>query len=216
MEDKPLEKPVHDLLCQALETELGGVAVYELAVLCARNEDLKEEWEKYLEQTRRHVEIVREVFEALGLDPEATTPGRSIVRDKGQALVSAMRKALKDAPDTAQNVAAECVVDAETKDHQNWELIGVLAKTLDGEEARVLAEAYAQVEDEEDEHLYHTRGWCRELWLDALGLPAKMPPPEEEEDVKTAEDAARVEQERKTERKAPLKAGRTRKARTGS
>ena len=134
------------------------------------------------------------------------------MRDKGQALVSAMRKALKDAPENAQVVAAECVVDAETKDHQNWELIGELAKTLDGEAARVLAEAYEQVEDEEDEHLYHTKGWCRELWLDSLGLPAQMPPPEEEEDVKTAADAARVEQERK----APRKAGRTRKAKTGS
>ena len=44
-----------------------------------------------------------------------------------------MRKALKDAPDAAQIVAAECVVDAETKDHQNWELIGELSKKLGGE-----------------------------------------------------------------------------------
>ena len=201
MASTSIEKPVQDLLCQALETEIGGVAVYRLAVLCAENEELKEEWQKYLGQTERHVEILRDALEALGLDPEATTPGRSIVRDKGQALVSAMRKALKDAPDAAQVVAAECVVDAETKDHQNWELIGELAKTLGGEPARVLGEAYAQIEDEEDEHLYHTRGWCRELWLDSLGLPARMPPPEEEEDVKTAVDAARVEQKRKAPKK---------------
>jgi hypothetical protein len=123
-----------------------------------------------------------------------------------------MRKALKDAPDAAQIVAAECVVDAETKDHQNWELLGQLARTLDGDAARILGNAYGEVEDEEDEHLYHTRGWCRELWLDTLGLPAQLPPPEEEEDVKTAEDAARVEQQRKSE---PRKAGRTRRAKTG-
>jgi len=145
---------------------------------------------------------VRGMLEALGLDPEMTTPGRSIVRAKGEALVSAMRKALKDAPDAAQVVAAECVVDAETKDHQNWELIGALAKKLDGEGGRVLGEAYAQVEDEEDEHLYHTRGWCRELWLHSLGLPAEMPPPEEKEDVETALDAARVAQKRKQPKKA--------------
>ena len=213
MERKPVAKPIHDLLCQALETELGGVAVYRMAVLCARNEDLKEEWEEYLEQTRRHVEIVREVFDALGLDSEATTPGRIIVREKGQALVSAMRKALKDAPDAAQIVAAECVVDAETKDHQNWELIGELSKTLDGDAARILADAYGEVEDEEDEHLYHTMGWCRELWIQSLGMPAQLPPPEEEEDVKTAEDAARVEKRRKA---APRKAGTARRAKTGS
>jgi hypothetical protein len=196
-----IEKTVHDLLCQALETEIGGVAVYRMAVLCAENDDLKQEWQKYLEQTERHVEIVRGMFSDLGLDPEAATPGRSIVRDKGQALVSAMRKALKDAPEAAQVVAAECVVDAETKDHQNWELIGELSKSLDGDVAAVLAEGYGRVEDEEDEHLYHTRGWCRELWLSSLGLPAVMPPPEEERDVKTAGEAAEVEQERKAPRK---------------
>ena len=145
--------------------------------------------------------MVRDIFEALELDPDATTPGRLIVREKGQCLVSAIRKALKDAPEAAQVVAAECIVDAETKDHQNWELIGELSKRAGGELARVLAVAYEQVEDEEDEHLYHTRGWCRELWLDSLGLPAVIPPPEEEQEVRTAKEAARVEANRKAPKK---------------
>jgi hypothetical protein len=169
-----------------------------MAVLCADHDELKTEWRTYLAQTQRHVEILRGVFEALGLDPEATTPGRSIVRDKGQALVSAMRKALKDAPHLAAVVAAECVVDAETKDHANWELIGELAKKLDDSLGAALADAHAQVEDEEDEHLYHTRGWCRELSLASLGLPAVFPPPEEQQDVRTAVDAAHAERARKT------------------
>jgi rubrerythrin len=197
MELKTNSKQVEDLLYQALETELGGVEVYRQAILCARNADLKKEWKEYLEQTERHVEIVRGVFDALGMDPEAVTPGRVIVRDKGKALVSAMAKALKDAPQAAQIVAAECVVDAESKDHRNWELIGVLAGKLGGSAARALTEAYDQVEDEEDEHLYHTKGWCRELWLEALGLAAQLPPPEEERDVKTGVDAAEIEKERK-------------------
>ena len=194
-----LTKPIHDLLCQALETELGGVAVYRMAVMCAHNEDLLEEWKRYLSQTERHVSVLKGVFEAFGLDPDTTTPGRSIVRDKGQALVSAIRKALKDAPDAAQIVAAECIVDAETKDHQNWELLGALAKTLPDEWASVLTAAYEEVEDEEDEHLYHTRGWCRELWLDRLSLPAQLPPPEEERDVRTGVAAAQIEKDRKAE-----------------
>jgi rubrerythrin len=201
MQEKPVSRPVHDLLCQALETEIGGVAVYQMAVLCAENEDLRDEWESYLEQTERHVTIVRGIFEALGMDPEATTPGRTIVRDKAQCLVSAMRKALKDAPQSAQVVAAECVIDAETKDHLNWQLIGELSKQADGALGRALAEAYEEVEEEEDEHLYHTRGWCRELWLDTLDLPAEMPPPEEERDVKSALEAAKVEQKRKSKKR---------------
>jgi len=188
--DIAVPEQAKELLYQALETELGGVEVYRMALLCARNADLKKEWTKYLEQTERHVEIVRGVFEKLGLDAEATTPGRLIVRDKGKGLVSAMQKALKDAPKAAQIVACECVGDAETKDHANWGLIGSLAKSLTGEERQALSKAHDEVEDQEDEHLYHSGGWARELALDALGLPAELPPPEEEEDVHSAEEAA--------------------------
>lgn len=192
-----VRKQIDDFLYQVLETELGGVEVYRMAILCAKNDELKEEWTKYLAQTERHVEVVRGVFATLGLDPEATTPGRQIVRDKGKALLSAMQKALKDAPLAAQIVAAECVVDAETKDHGNWELVGALAKNATGAAKKALTDAYDEVEDQEDEHLYHTKGWCRELWLEALGLPAVLPPPEDKRDVKTAAEAARAAAERK-------------------
>lgn len=97
----------------------------------------------------------------------------------------------------AQVVAAECVVMAETKDHVNWELIGEAAKALKGDEGKSLKAAHDEVEDEEDEHLYHTTGWTRELWIQSLGLPAVLPPPEEEKDVKTAIGAARAKQSRK-------------------
>ena len=68
-------------------------------------------------------------------------------------------------PDAAQIVAAECVVLAETKDHLDWELLGEAAKELRGEDREVVMAAFEKIEDEEDEHLYHTQGWCRELWL---------------------------------------------------
>ena len=182
-----------DLLYQALETELGGVEVYNVALECARNEDLREEWEEYLEQTERHVEVIRGVCDAFGLDPEDDTPGRQVVRHVGDALVEAMRMALKSGtPEAAELVACECVVLAETKDHLNWSLLGKVAKSLDGDEKRVLSEAVGEVEQEEDEHLYHSQGWTRESWLEALGLPAELPPPEEEQDVQSEEEAVRA------------------------
>ena len=92
---------------------------------------------------------------------------------------------------------ANCVVLAETKDHADWELIGECAKAADGEAAAALKAAYEEVEDEEDEHLYHTKGWCRELWLKSLGLKAVLPPPEEKRDVRTAIEAAKAKEERK-------------------
>jgi hypothetical protein len=49
---------------------------------------------------------------------------------------------------------------------------------------------------QEDQHLYHSKGWGRELWIDALGMPAVLPPPEEVKHVETAMGAARAEQNR--------------------
>ena len=187
---------LHELLYQALETELGGIEVYTTALSCAVNSDLAEEWEEYLEQTTNHERIVRETMVTLGLDPKVETPGRAVVRHIGASLVQAMQMAKKAGANAAQIVAAECVVLAETKDHLNWELIGAAAKAMKGAEAAALKAAYEQVEDEEDEHLYHTTGWTRELWIQSLGLPAVLPPPEEEKDVKTAIGAARAKQAR--------------------
>ena len=97
-------------------------------------------------------------------------------------------------PEAAQLVACESVVLAETKDHLDWELIGKCAEHLTGTQAEALKSAYDQVEDQEDEHLYHTKGWCRELWLQSLGIPAVLPPPEERQHVRTAIGAAKAEQ----------------------
>jgi hypothetical protein len=187
-----------ELLYQALETEIGGIAVYENAIRCALNADLKKEWKEYLDQTRNHERILRKVLRTLGLDAEKETAGRRIVRHHGTSLVHAMAMALKDGtPEAAQLVAAECVVLAETKDHQNWQLIGELAGA-NPEASKVLKQAYEEVEDEEDEHLYHSAGWARELWMQSLGLQAVLPPPEERKDVKTAIEAARAKDARKS------------------
>ena len=188
---------VKELLLQSLEHEMGGVKVYEAALKCIVNEDLKEEWEKYHQETEHHVQILHDVCTQMQLDPEEQTPGRKIVRDMGQSLVRAMEAALATGDkEAAQCVACDCVVLAETKDHANWELIGEVSKKATGTEGKALKEAYAEIEDQEDEHLYHSKGWCRELWLQALGLKAQLPPPEERKHVKTAIGAARAEQQR--------------------
>jgi len=192
-----MNKNTQELLYQALETELGGEQVYLAALRCAQNEELKEEWQKYLEETQNHQRIVLQVFDKLGLDANAETPGRAVVRHLGESLVRAMEMAQKNAPaEAAELVAAECVVLAETKDHANWELIGKVAESLKGDEARALKEAFSEVEEQEDMHLYHTMGWSRELWIQFLGMPAVLPPPEEEKKVTTAIGAARAKQSR--------------------
>jgi ferritin-like metal-binding protein YciE len=192
-----IKKQMHELLYQALETERGGIKIYETALLCAQNKDLKSEWEEYLEQTRTHEQVLLQVFEALGLNPETVTPGREVVAHIGDSLVAAMKMAkARGSAAAAQLVAGECVVLAETKDHLNWELIGHLAEHGQGEETGTLRTAFEAVEQEEDHHLYHTKGFTRELWIDSLGLPAVLPPPEEVKAVETAIGAARAENQR--------------------
>jgi len=187
---------VHELLLQALETERGGIKVYTAAIQAAQNEDLRKEWEEYLDETRTHEQVLTNVFAELGMDTEESSPGRDVVAHQGASLVKAIEMAMaKASPAAAELVAAECVVLAETKDHQNWELIGKVVEAGGGN-AKVLKQAFEAVEKDEDHHLYHTMGWCRELWIQSLGMPAVLPPPEEIRDVETAIGASRAQQAR--------------------
>lgn len=186
-----------ELMLQMVETELGGEQVYRTALRCAVNQDLAKEWQEYLEETLHHQDVITAACEAVGIDPTEESPGRAVVRHIGQSLVQAMEMALAAGdPAAAELVACECVVLAETKDHSNWELLGRVAEKATGEEGKTLRAAYKEVEQDEDHHLFHTQGWMRELWIQALGMPAVLPPPEEEKQVETAIGASRAEQAR--------------------
>jgi rubrerythrin len=179
-----------ELLLQSLVHERGGVLVYQAALECAVNKQLRQEWQEYLAQTQKHVEVLTRVCGSLGIDAGQLTPGCRIVQHTGKSLVIAMQMALAEGdPAAAELVACESVLLAETKDHADWELLGECAKELEDEAAPILRAAYEEIEEEEDEHLYHTQGWCRELWLKSLGLRAVLPPPEETKDVKSASAA---------------------------
>lgn len=188
---------VKELLLQSLETERGGIKIYTAAISAAVKEDLRDEWQEYLEETQHHEEVLTRVFSELGMDTEEMSPGREVCAHNGASLVAAIELAKANAdPAAAELVACECVVLAETKDHSNWELIGKVAESADDKVAEVLKAAYDEVEEDEDHHLYHTKGWCRELWIQSLGMPAVLPPPEEVKKVETAIGAARAEQAR--------------------
>lgn len=108
-QEDPMNKAqLNELLYQALETEMGGLQVYTTALECVINDDLKEEWQKYLDQTKNHEQVVRNLFGKLGLDPEEETPGRAVVRHLGKGLV----KAMKMAQQAGHPEEAELVVSA--------------------------------------------------------------------------------------------------------
>jgi hypothetical protein len=192
---------VKELLLQALTHEKGGVLVYRTALECVLDDELRQEWTGYLEQTEKHVQVLERTCRAVSLDPGEMTPGCQVVEHMGKSLVVAMKMAMGAGdPAAAELVACDCVVLAETKDHANWQLIGECARGLENAGEGVtsaLQSAYDEVEDEEDEHLYHSKGWGRELWIKSLGMNAMLPPPEEERDVKSAIAAARAEKKAK-------------------
>lgn len=169
-----------DLLLQMLETEIVGEQVYQTALGVVRNPDLKKEWQEYLAQTQSHRNVLQTLCEDLGIEPDARTAAREVVKHIGNALVQSIELARTNGtPQAAELIACECVVHAETKDHANWELLGKVAAAASGEQAQLLQQAHARVERDEDYHLFHSKGWCRELALQGLGLQAVLPPPEE-------------------------------------
>jgi hypothetical protein len=192
-----IESQLKELLLQSLTQERGGVLIYRRALECTVNPDLRREWSKYLEQTQNHVKVLSKACASLDIDPEEMTPGCRIVQHTGKSLVIAMEMALAESdPAAAELVACDCVLLAETKDHADWELIALCTKQADEHTASVLNEAAQAVEKEEDEHLYHSQGWGRELWLKALGVKAVLPPPEEKRDVKSASEAEQARKSR--------------------
>lgn len=106
-------------LYQALETEQGGIKVYETAITCAVNDGLRTEWTQQLFETRHHEQVLLEVFKAFGLDPNAHPPSRNLVSGIGEALVASMQKAQATVTaEQAEIVAWEAVVLADCRPQQ--------------------------------------------------------------------------------------------------
>jgi len=185
------EAQLQELLLQTLEHEIRGIALYQRAIECALNEDLREEWESHLEQTREHVGLLRAVCAARTIDPEAPSAGREIVAQLGRLLLGAIGQAAAgDSAEAAQLVACDCVALAETKEHFNWQLLGDCARHMRGPGRDELYAAYEDAEDQEDERLYHSMGWTRELWADRLGIRTLALRPQEQRDAASELDVA--------------------------
>lgn len=185
-----LPQKVRELLLQCLEAELGGVEVYRAALQCALHEDLRDDWTEYLAQTEEHVERVRDLCRVYGVDPDQETVGRQVGRHLCSSFVGAIRMARASAPaEDAEIVAAECVALAETKDQQNWELLGRLVDEGDLENVTAIEQACGEIEEQEEEHLDQALAWARELWAAALDLDADLPPSNEGDDERVAPTA---------------------------
>lgn len=170
------KEKVVDLLCQALQSELGRALVVDVALRSAQHERLRDHWERARSRSASRIQALRLAFRELEIPMDHETPGRETVRRIQESLLAAMEDSLPGtALDSAQLIAADCVVVMEAKTDACWRLIRLLAKALAGERGKILKAACARVDADTDMPL--SAAWTHELWLKAIGLAATLPPP---------------------------------------
>lgn len=182
-----------DLLLQTLEAELGGVFVYSTALKSALNPQLAEEWTEYLDESGRHIEVLYELFDELGLDTDEETAGRLVVRHVIESLIEAMELSrLTDEASAAEVVASECIVLLETKDYANWQVLTEIARSDRSESGKAVQRACEEVDDSDDSRLIRCRQWHQHLLLASLTEPAVSARSRLEASVEGALAAARL------------------------
>ena len=71
-----------DLLSEFLQHERSAVELYELGLEKDLSEEQRERIEEFLEQTRRHVDILSTIISALGGDKDLLSPEAELDREK--------------------------------------------------------------------------------------------------------------------------------------
>lgn len=171
-----MKAAVRELLERALELARAGVRVYEAALGCAVRDQLEEQWQDDLSQIRRHERALRTAATHLGVDPEAETSLRLLVRQQARAIMDALEQAGQRAPQAeAERLAAECVLEWESRARVAWDLLYELAAETTGDEGEALRAACAEAPDQQDERGHRARAWVRFLWLSALGRRTAVP-----------------------------------------
>lgn len=162
-----------ELLLQMIETKAGEKLIYAMAVRCALREELRVEWEEHLKKVVTHQEIILDLCQAAGVDPNERSTGRAVVKHLEDSLVEAMQMALASGDgEAAQRVACECVVWAEAKDHQKWGLIRRIGSTSCGPLREAIDARLEEIGQEEARYLSHAVRLSAGLWAEFLGLPS--------------------------------------------
>jgi hypothetical protein len=129
--------------------EQGGVQLYEKALEELQHEMHRTQLEKFLDQTRRHVELCDEMMEAADADQSYGSPGAEAAERKARGLIST------EVPEELVDLNNfENLVLAETKDHWNWETLSAVAgEVSEVNLKRVVSRAVREVQKQEVDHL---------------------------------------------------------------
>lgn len=147
-----------DLLSACLAHERCGVHLYRSVAGRTTNEGFRARYEEFEAQTLQHVQILEDLIASAGGDPMYVSPSARATEKAGAGLVETTFL-LDGSVDevTAELAMLEAVLLAETKDHGNWELLGLLAAAMnDGPVKEATMAAVEVVLAQELEH----HGWA--------------------------------------------------------
>jgi rubrerythrin len=138
-----------DFLSEMLAVEQGGVQLYEKTVEELKHDKFRSQLEKFLDQTRHHVELCEQMMEAASVEDGSGSPGAEAAEHKAEGLIST------EVPDHLLDLNNfENLVLAETKDHWNWEMLGSVAGEIsDTNLKRTVSRAVKEVQKQEADHL---------------------------------------------------------------
>lgn len=191
------ERQVSELVLQSLEQKKCGIPVIEAALKCTVNKELRAELEAHLRKTVCAADFLEDACFSLGMDPDRATAGRALIREISIALIDAMQRAsITGASSAAQLVACECLALFENKERLCRILLAQCAQHSGGEKGKVMQEVCVEMGHEETGHFFRFRNWSRELWMEALGLYAILPPPVAVEYQKTGQEDVLVPRKR--------------------
>jgi rubrerythrin len=163
-----------------LAVEKGGVMLYEKALNELSDDDLRDQLEEFLEQTRRHVELCEEMLEQAGGSGTESSPAAQAAEEKAEGLL-----AVEVPQELIDFNNIENLVLAETKDNWNWERLAELAKKIKDRELRsTINSAVREVARQERKHL----GWNSDT-LTKLGQQMLTENPEKDQEEYEDEEA---------------------------
>ncbi len=158
-----------DKLSESMAVERGGQRLYEAAIERIRDRETVEHFKHFYEHTLHHQQIVSELIQALGGDPEYLSPAAKVAQRKAEALLRTMSEERGLSPDEAELNAIENIVLAETKDQMDWEVlvrISIRAGTTDLQS--IMRRSTWEVSREEKAHLRWAMDRFAALSLQAL------------------------------------------------
>ncbi len=166
-----------DKLSEFLMVEQGGLQLYRVAAARCAMPNIKQRYQEFGEQTARHRQVLVQLIQALGGDPNYVSPTARLAQVKATKLIESSMIVDRLAPEEIMANDLENVLLAETKDHADWHVLSEMAEQADGELRKALVAAVEEVEEQEDEHLEWARETLSEL---SLQMAAQGPAPSPE------------------------------------